>query len=123
MCGPLTSSGPHRGIYGESPVQEGRATARAVLVGTMIAMDLAIVNPYTAYVSRTWDYGCGTLPKGPVVIAFLLVAANGLALRLRFAIVAVQGPALALFAAVVLGARGVSSLSRQSPSPLASGLA
>jgi hypothetical protein len=49
----------------------------------MIAMALAVVNPYTAYVSRTWDYGYGTLPKGPVVIAFLLVAANGLALRLR----------------------------------------
>ena len=58
-------------------------SARAVLVGTALAMAAAVVTPYTYYLSRTWNFGWGALPNGPVVIAFLLVALNGLFLRWR----------------------------------------
>jgi len=53
------------------------------LLGTALAVAAAVVTPYTDYLSRTWNFGWGTLPNGPVVIAFLLVALNGLFLRWR----------------------------------------
>jgi hypothetical protein len=52
-------------------------------VGTALAMVAAVVTPYTYYLSHTWNVGWGTLPNGPVVIAFLLVALNSLFLRWR----------------------------------------
>ena len=61
---------------------EQRVTARAIIIATVVAVAAAVITPYTAYVARTWHFGWGTLPNGPVVIAFVLVAANGLMLRL-----------------------------------------
>ncbi len=61
---------------------EQRVTARAIIIATVVAVAAAVITPYTAYVSRTWHFGWGTLPNGPVVIAFVLVAAYGLTLRL-----------------------------------------
>ncbi len=46
-------------------------------------MAVAAIVPYTAYFSATWGYGWGTLPNGPVVIAFVVVAINGLVVVMR----------------------------------------
>ncbi len=67
----------------EHQTNEQRVTGRAVLIATVVAMAAAVITPYTAYLTRTWAFGWGTLPNGPVVIAFVLLVANGLILRLR----------------------------------------
>jgi hypothetical protein len=83
----VTSPGT-RADGGANPDTGGRRwnqgiSPRAVLVGTALAVIAAVVAPYTNYLSRTWNFGWGTLPNGPVVIAFVLVALNGLFLRWR----------------------------------------
>ncbi len=57
-------------------------TPRAVLVGGISGALLAAINPYLAFVRRTWDVGSGSLLSGPVVILFALVVVNGLLIRL-----------------------------------------
>jgi len=57
-------------------------TPRAVLVGALSAAFLAVVNPYLAFVRRTWDVGSGSLLSGPVLVLFALVVINGLVMRL-----------------------------------------
>ncbi len=61
-------------------------SARAVVLATCLAVAAAVITPYTYYLSRTWNFGWGTLPNGPVVLAFLLVAVNGLLVRWRKAL-------------------------------------
>jgi hypothetical protein len=53
-----------------------------VLLGAAAVAALALINPYLAFVARTWDVGSGSLLQSPVVILFFLVALNGLAIRL-----------------------------------------
>ena len=57
-------------------------TPRAVLVGGISAALLSVINPYLAFVRRTWDVGSGSLLSGPVVVLFALVVVNGLLIRL-----------------------------------------
>lgn len=57
---------------------------RAVLIGALAAMVWAAVSAYTdQYTRLTWGIGWGALPAGPVAAAFLVVAVNGLLVRLR----------------------------------------
>ena len=79
-------------------------SARAVLVGTSLAMLAAVVTPYTYYLSRTWNFGWGTLPNGPVVIAFLLVALNGLFLRLRASLGFTRADVLTIYIILTMSA-------------------
>ncbi len=57
-------------------------TVRSVAIGAAAVALLALINPHTAFISRTWSVGYGSLLGGSVVVLFLLVAANGLSLRL-----------------------------------------
>ena len=57
-------------------------TPRAVIVGGISAALLAAINPYLAFVRRTWDVGSGSLLSGPAVGLFALVLINGLLIRL-----------------------------------------
>jgi len=54
---------------------------RAVLVGAVSVALLAAINPYLAFVTRTWTVGSGSLMGSPVVVLFLLIVINGLLLR------------------------------------------
>ncbi len=81
-----------------------RVSPRALLLGTLIAMAAAVVVPYTAYFSATWGYGWGTLPNGPVVIAFVLVAINGLAARLRPAMALTRADVLVIYSILAIAA-------------------
>lgn len=59
-------------------------TARAVLLATLLAVAWAATSTYTDhYAGVTWSFGWGALPSGPVAVAFLVVLANGLVVRLR----------------------------------------
>jgi len=51
-------------------------TPRAVLLGTLSIAFLAFINPYLAFLSRTWTVGSGSLMGSPLVVLFLFVAAN-----------------------------------------------
>ncbi len=57
-------------------------TGRAILLGALVSALLAVLNPYTHYVTATWSIGWGSLPMGPVFAVFILVAVNGLLVRL-----------------------------------------
>jgi len=57
-------------------------TPRAILLGTLSVATLALINPYLAFISRTWNVGEGSLLRGPLVVLFLFVLLNGLLLRL-----------------------------------------
>lgn len=57
-------------------------TGRAILIGLASIALLGLINPYLAFVSRTWSVGSGSLLNSPVVVLFLLVAINTLVLRL-----------------------------------------
>jgi hypothetical protein len=57
-------------------------TPRAVLVGAAMVGLLAAINPYLAFVSRTWSVGSGSLLNSPVFILFLLVVLNTLLVRI-----------------------------------------
>ena len=67
------------------PDQEDRAaypiTPRAVLLGALSVGLLAFVNPYLAFISRTWSVGSGSLLQSPLVILFTFVLLNGLLVR------------------------------------------
>ncbi len=73
-------------------------TPRAVLVGGLCATLLAIINPYLAFVRRTWDVGSGSLLSGPVVVLFALVLLNGLLLRFARARAFGRGELLVVYA-------------------------
>jgi len=83
---------------------EQRVTGRAILVATAVAMAAAFITPYTAYLTRTWHFGWGTLPNGPVVIAFVLLAANGLMLRLRVAGALTRSDLLVIYSILTVAA-------------------
>jgi hypothetical protein len=83
---------------------EQRVTGRAIIVATVVAMAAAAITPYTAYLTRTWHFGWGTLPNGPVVIAFALVAANGLMLRLRAAGALTRADLLIIYSILTIAA-------------------
>ena len=51
-------------------------SARAVLVGAGAVALLGTINPYLAFVSRTWDVGSGSLLNSTVFVLFLLVLLN-----------------------------------------------
>ena len=51
-------------------------TPRAVLTGAIAVATLGLINPYLAFVSRTWDVGSGSLMNSPVFVLFLLVLLN-----------------------------------------------
>ena len=57
-------------------------TARAIMVGAASVALLAAVNPYLAFVARTWSVGDGSLLNSAVFVLFLLVAANTVLVRL-----------------------------------------
>jgi len=59
----------------------GPITARSVLVGAASVALLAAVNPYLAFVTRTWSVGSGSLLGSPIVVLFLLLVVNGFLLR------------------------------------------
>jgi hypothetical protein len=56
-------------------------TPRAVLVGAIAVGVLGAINPYLAFVSRTWDVGSGSLLNSTVFVLFLLVLLNTLLVR------------------------------------------
>ncbi len=56
-------------------------TPRAVLTGAVAVATLGLINPYLAFVSRTWDVGSGSLLNSPVFVLFLLVVVNSLLIR------------------------------------------
>jgi len=56
-------------------------TPRAVLAGTLSVAFLAIINPWLAFISRTWTVGSGSLMGSPLVVLFLFVLGNGLLVR------------------------------------------
>jgi hypothetical protein len=62
------------------PVVE--VTPRAVIIGAIAVATLGFINPYLAFVSRTWNVGSGSLLNSPVFVLFLLVAANSVIIRL-----------------------------------------
>jgi hypothetical protein len=57
-------------------------TPRAILLGTLSVAFLAFINPYLAFISRTWSVGSGSLLSSPVVVLFALVLVNGALIRL-----------------------------------------
>jgi len=59
-------TGEEAGPEGTGRLPSQRIAPRAVLIGTVLAMVVAVVTPYTYNVSRTWVFGWGTLPNGPV---------------------------------------------------------
>jgi hypothetical protein len=77
---------------------------RAVFIGTALAMAVGFISPYTYYVSRTWYFGWGTLPNGPVVFAFALVVLNGLVLRLRRSLGLTRADLLVIYVILTLAA-------------------
>jgi hypothetical protein len=58
-------------------------TPRAVLIGAASVGLLAAVNPFLAFISRTWTVGSGSLMGSPLVVLFLVLLANTLVARLR----------------------------------------
>lgn len=56
-------------------------TPRAVLAGALSVAALAAINPYLAFISRTWNVGSGSLMGSPVVALFLFVLVNGVLVR------------------------------------------
>jgi len=56
-------------------------SARAVLLGALGVALLGLINPYLAFVTRTWSVGSGSLLSSPVVVIFLLVLVNGALLK------------------------------------------
>jgi type IV secretory pathway VirB3-like protein len=58
-------------------------TTRAVLIGALVATAWAAISTYSDHYARlTWGFGWGSLPAGPVALAFLVVLANGVLKRL-----------------------------------------
>jgi len=53
-----------------------------VLVGALLVAFISAVNPTTAFESRTWNAGVGSLLVGAIFPLFLLVALNGVLVRL-----------------------------------------
>jgi hypothetical protein len=53
-----------------------------VLLGAIAVGVLGAINPYLAFVSRTWDVGSGSLLNSAVFVLFLLVLLNTLFVRL-----------------------------------------
>ncbi len=105
----MTDDGGPSDVGQDAPLTPRRAGAnqvsfRAILLGTLVTMAVAVVVPYTAYVSATWGYGWGTLPNGPVVIAFVLVAINGLAARLRPARALTRADVLVIYSILSIAA-------------------
>jgi len=64
-------------VTAESSRPASPITARAVIVGGACVAALALINPQTAFVSRTWHTGVGSLLQSAVFALFLLVAING----------------------------------------------
>jgi hypothetical protein len=56
-------------------------TPRAVLLGALSVATLALINPYLAFISRTWSVGSGSLLSSPLVVLFVFVLLNGLLAR------------------------------------------
>lgn len=56
-------------------------TPRAILIGVLSVTTLALINPYLAFVSRSWNVGEGSLLRGPLIVLFVFVLLNGLLLR------------------------------------------
>lgn len=82
----------------ERASREGRVTARAVVLGVMLTAIWAATSTYTdQYAGVTWTFGWGALPAIPVALAFLLVLANGLLVRLRPAIALTRSEVLVVY--------------------------
>ncbi len=78
------TAGPtdHRPGDGERPPVHG-VSLRAVVIGAVVIAALAVVNPYLQFLLASWwIVGTGSLLGGPVLVLFLLVAANGALVRL-----------------------------------------
>ncbi|MCJ7750677.1 MAG: hypothetical protein MUQ65_06235 [Armatimonadetes bacterium] len=58
-------------------------SARAVLLGALCVGILAVIQPYGAYVTKTWSLGSGSLFGGAILVLFALVLLNGVLVRLR----------------------------------------
>jgi hypothetical protein len=82
----------------------GAITLRAVLLGALSGALLGYVNPYLAFVARTWSVGSGSLLGGPVVALFGLVALNGLLARFWPARAFRRGELLIAYAMLILSA-------------------
>jgi len=52
-------------------------TARAVLLGAVLVLVLAVTNPYLAFIVDYWTVGSGAVLNGPIAALFLLVLLNG----------------------------------------------
>ncbi len=57
-------------------------TTRAVLLGAISVGLLALMNPYVAFISRSWSVGSGSLLRSTVVVLFLFVLSNWAVIRL-----------------------------------------
>ncbi len=76
-----------------APPRAARVSLRAVLIGIVLVAGWAAVSPYSDhYTGLTWGFGWGSLPVGPVALAFLLVLVNSLVARLfpRWALTAAE---------------------------------
>ena len=92
---------------GASETEQGRKTVmpitpRAVLLGVMAVAFLAIVNPYLAFVSRTWSVGSGGLLGSTLVVLFGLVLFNGLLLRLAPRLAFSRGELLVVYGMLII---------------------
>jgi hypothetical protein len=90
-----------------SEAEQGRKTVapitpRAVLLGAMAVAFLAIVNPYLAFVSRTWSVGSGGLLGSTLVVLFGLVLFNGLLLRLAPRLAFSRGELLVVYGMLII---------------------
>ena len=56
-------------------------TPRAVLLGALSVGLLAVLNPYLAFIRRTWSVGSGSLLPSPLVVLFVFVLINGLLVK------------------------------------------
>jgi hypothetical protein len=66
-----------------APPRAARVSLRAVVVGAVLVAGWAAISPYSDhYTGLTWGFGWGSLPVGPVALAFLLVVVNTLVARL-----------------------------------------
>jgi len=91
-------------------------TPRAVLVGGISGALLAAINPYLAFVRRTWDVGSGSLLSGPVVILFALVVVNGLLIRLLRRRAFSRGELLVVYGMLIRCCGEIGSRDSASPS-------
>ena len=79
--GPQSAERSSGALDGKQDRPASPITPRAVLLGALSVGFLALVNPYLAFVSRTWSVGSGSLLSSPLVVLFAFVVLNGVLVR------------------------------------------